>query len=53
MKYSMIAMKTVLAHLLRQYKFTTELRFEDVKLSMHIVLDIVNDKPLRIERRDF
>lgn len=52
-KYSMMIVKTVLAHLLRQYKFTTDLRFNEIKLFMHIVLDIAIDKPLRIKRRNF
>lgn len=43
----------MLAHLLRQYKFTTDLRFDEIKLFMHIVLDVANDKPLQIERRVF
>lgn len=53
MKFGMMAMKTVLAHLLRQYKFTTDLKFDEIKLFVHIVLDIANDRPLRIEERHF
>lgn len=52
-KYGMILVKMVLAHLLRQYKFTTDLKFGDIKLFMHLVLGIANDKPLRIEKRAF
>lgn len=49
----MISVKTMLAHLLRQYKFTTDLQFDEIKLSMHVVLDIGNERPLRIEKRAF
>lgn len=52
-KYSMMSVKIVLAHLLRQYKFTTDLRFDDIQLFVHLMLDIANDKPLRIEKRHF
>lgn len=52
-KYAMNSVKITLAHLLRRYKFTTDLRFEDVRLKVHIVLEVTNDKPLRIEKRHF
>lgn len=53
LKYAMISVKIILAHLLRRYKFTTDLRFEDVKIVTHLVLDIDNDRPIRFEERDF
>lgn len=53
MKYAMMSAKITLAHLLRSYKFTTDLRFEDIHLYSHIMLDITNDKPLRITQRQF
>lgn len=52
-KYAMKSAKIALAHLLRRYKFTTNLRFEDVRLKVHIVLEVTNDKPLRIVKRHF
>lgn len=53
MKYAMISAKITLAHLLRRYKFTTTLRFEDIRMKTHLVLEVTNDKPLRIEERKF
>lgn len=53
MKYSMMSVKIVLAHLLRQYKFTTDLKFDELKLFMHLVLDIANENPLQIQKRHF
>lgn len=49
----MMSVKIILAHLLRRYKFTTDLRFEDVRIVTHLVLDIDNDRPIRFEERNF
>lgn len=49
----MMSVKIILAHLLRRYKFTTDLRFEDVQIFTHLVLDIANDRPIRFEPRHF
>lgn len=51
MKYAMISAKMTLAHLLRRYKFLTDLSFDDIRTKLHLVLEITNEKPLRIERR--
>lgn len=53
MKYAMMSAKLTLAHLLRNYKFTTELRFDEIRLNTHLVTEVTNEKPLRITRRDF
>lgn len=53
MKYAMNSAKIVLAHLLRRYRFKTNLRFDQIKIKIHMVLDIMNDNPLEIEERDF
>ena len=53
MKYGMISAKITLAHLLRMYKFSTDLKFNEIEVSTHLVLDIENEKPLRVERRNF
>lgn len=53
LKYAMMSVKIILAHLLRRYKFTTDLRFEDVQIFTHLVLDIANDRPIRFEERNF
>lgn len=53
MKYAIISAKLTLAHLLRRYKFTTKLKFDDIRLKTHLVLEVSNDKPLEIEDRRF
>ncbi|XP_031641096.1 probable cytochrome P450 313a4 [Contarinia nasturtii] len=53
MKYAMISAKIILAHLLRRYKFNTDLKFEDIRVITHLILEISNDKPLRMEVRNF
>lgn len=53
MKYAMNAAKITLAHLLRRYRFKTSLRFDQIKMKIHVVLEITNEKPLEIEVRDF
>lgn len=53
MKYAMISAKITLAYLLRRYKFTTKLKFEDIRLKTHLVLEVCNENPLEIEERFF
>lgn len=57
MKYAMISAKITLAHLLRRYKFTTDLKFEDIRVKTHLVLELTEElmkkNPLQIENRDF
>lgn len=53
MKYAMQTVKTALAYLLRKYKFSTDLQFEDIEFSTHLIMDINNENPLRVEHRTF
>lgn len=53
MKYADIAVKIVVARLLRRYKFTSDLKMEDIRTKMHVVLEISNENPVKIERRIF
>lgn len=53
MKYAMITAKIVLCHLLRQYKFNSDLTIDEIRLDTHILLEIINENPLRIEERVF
>lgn len=53
MKYSLLAMKIMLCHLLRNYKFTTSLKYSDLKFKMALDLKIVNKHMLSIEKRKF
>lgn len=53
MKYAMVLTKITLAHLLRRYKFTTNLRMDELRFKLHLVLEVTNKDPLRIEKRTF
>lgn len=53
MKYAMISAKITLFHLLRRYKFSTDLKFEDIRVKYNIMLEVINEKPLRMEIRKF
>lgn len=53
MKYAYVTAKIVVAHLLRRYKFTSDLKMEDIRTKLHVVLEISNENPVKIERRMF
>lgn len=53
MKYAWIVTKIMLAHLLRRYKFTTHLKYEDIRTKVNIILKIANENPICVERRDW
>lgn len=53
MKYAMINIKVYLAHLLRRYKFTTDLTLQDVRFSCHFIMYVTNERPFQFERRKF
>lgn len=53
MKFANITVKIVVAQLLRRFKFTSALKMEDIRTTLHIVLEISNENPLKIERRTF
>lgn len=44
-------MKTTLAHVLREYRLSTDLVFSDIKLTMNVELTIENGFPIRFEKR--
>lgn len=49
--YSILSMKTTLAHVLRAYRLSTDLVFSDIKLTMNVELTIENGFPIRFEKR--
>ncbi|XP_063695952.1 cytochrome P450 4c21-like isoform X1 [Culicoides brevitarsis] len=53
MKYSLLAMKTMLCYLLRNYKFNTTLKYSELKFKMALDLKIVNKHMVSIEKRKF
>lgn len=52
-KYAWFVAKIMLAHLLRQYRFTTHLKYQDIRTKVSIILKIANENPIRVERREW
>lgn len=52
-KYAWCVMKLILVYLLRKYKFTTHLKYEDIQAKVCCVLKIVNKYPVRFEPREW
>lgn len=53
MKYGMNVMKVVLSHILRNYKVTTNLKFEDLEYKIAVTLRVVQNCMIKLERREF
>ncbi|CAO1393073.1 unnamed protein product [Diamesa hyperborea] len=53
MKYGMNVMKIALSHILRNYKVTTNLKFEDLEYKVAITLRVVQNYMIKVERRKF
>ncbi|GAB0088656.1 hypothetical protein DMENIID0001_031190 [Sergentomyia squamirostris] len=54
MTYGLYSVRTIVAMIIKNFKVTTTLRFEDIKLVYNISLRITNDNIVRLEnRRDF
>lgn len=51
MRYSYIAMKVILATLIKSYRFTTKLNMNDVRMRYEITLKNVHGNLVRVERR--
>lgn len=51
MRYSYIGMKVILATLLRNYRFTTNLKMNDIRMRYEITLKNVRGNMVRVERR--
>uniref|UniRef100_A0A336MVW9 CSON006775 protein n=1 Tax=Culicoides sonorensis TaxID=179676 RepID=A0A336MVW9_CULSO len=50
-RYAMLSIKTGLIHLLTNYKFTTNLKMDDIKLKFSITLKLLNTNILKVEKR--
>lgn len=53
MRYAMLSAKITLAHLLRNYTFSSNLKIADVRMKIHLVLEIINENAIVVERRQF
>lgn len=52
MKYAWISMKIMIAALVIKYKFTTDLKFDELTTKWDITLKIVNKHMVKVEKRD-
>lgn len=51
MRYAYISMKIMLATLMRQFKFTTDLKMSDIKMRFEITMKFVCGNMVKVERR--
>lgn len=52
-KYAMMSMKVVLAHLYRNFKFSTTLRLENITFEYMIMVKAIPGYYVSVEKRDF
>jgi cytochrome P450 len=52
-KYAYMAMKVVMAYMLRRYKFSTELKLKDLEWDVSITLKLINKHMVTAEKRDW
>lgn len=52
-RYALASLKVSLAYILRQYKLTSKLRFQDIRIQANIVLKIMNENPVQLQRREW
>lgn len=53
MKYGYMSVKIIIASLLRHYKFSTNLRMEDLQWKFEVTMKLVNTHLVKIEKRNF
>lgn len=52
MKYGNISLKVLVAWLCRNYRFTTDLKYEDLKFQMDITLKLLNKHMVHVHKRE-
>lgn len=52
-RYAKTSLYISLIHLLRNFKFSTDLKMHDVKIRMGLVIKFINKDPIRLERREW
>lgn len=50
-KYAYMLMKTIMVHLLNHFRFTTDLKYDDLKFRVNITLKLVQKHMLRVHPR--
>jgi hypothetical protein len=48
-----MSMKTVLAYMLRNYRFTTDMKMEEMEWDFSVTLRLVNKHMVKAERREW
>lgn len=51
-RYAMISMKVFLYHLMSQYSFRTDMKFEELKFSYFVVMKMINKYEITAQRRE-
>lgn len=51
MKYAMYSMKVLMAHLLKNFEFSTTLKMDELHLKNELVLKLVNKHMISVKRR--
>lgn len=51
-KYALMSMKIAVAHLIRNFHFTTDLKLEDLRLQIDITLKLINKHLVRAKERN-
>lgn len=51
-RYAMLSIKTGLVHMLSNYRYSTKLKLEDIKLKFSITLKMLNTNILKVEPRN-
>lgn len=52
-KYAMMSMKVILAHLYRNFKFSTTLKLEDITFEYMIMMKVIPGYFVSVEKRNF
>lgn len=51
-KYADYAMRIILIYLLKQFKFSTQLKLSDIKIGLSLTLNVLNTPKIQIEKRN-
>nr|XP_019562039.2 probable cytochrome P450 313a4 [Aedes albopictus] len=51
LRYAWLSMKILIAYILRRYRLSTSVKYDELRVAYGIFLSIVNGNPMKIERR--
>lgn len=52
-RYAMVSLKMAVAYILRRYKMTSQLKYEDIRIETSVILKICNKNSVQLERREW